>query len=217
MADLTSGRYANQSPLWGLFGNQVNAAQGDVPAIHNASPGVGVEDGAPMVTKKLTLVPVPCPEGVEISTVKIFGGATESETATHAWAAIYSGVAIKEEELKAVLQAQSKDNTTYEMKKTETVTFTLEKPVLVTNAVAPNGYIYVGVYLVGTKVGTYAAMKSPAKALFKAVSGKKVFPWFTNGPISTVSKITEGGTAPKEAPVESELAYAEPVPLLLLQ
>jgi hypothetical protein len=217
MSDLTSGRYAQQSPAWAQLGMQNNLAQPSVPAFTNAPASGAVEDGAPFITKEETTVPIFVPWGVSIEKISVFNGATATKGAvTHAWAAVRSGLTpASGGEFAPVLLAQSKDNTAYEAKKTETLAFTLEKSVLVTPENAPNGYVYISVFLdVAEAVGTYAAFEATAAALNKASSGLKVFPWFTGCPINTKSKPVTAATAEK---TPKEAVLVEVAPVLVVQ
>lgn len=219
MSDLVSGRYPAQSAAWAQVGMQNNIAQSDVPVWHNVPLNGIVEDGAPIITKEETTVPMFIPWGTAIEKITLVGGATEIETLTHAWACVRSGVGATAGgagalgEFKPVLQAQSKDNTALTMAKTENIVFTLEKSVLITPENAPNGYVYVSVFAAATKVGTYASFKCPATALTKASSGLKVFPWLPNMPLFTKSKPTSETVAEKE-PKEAVLVAVAPVLLV---
>ena len=58
-----------------------------------------------------------------------------------------------------------------------------ESPGAAITLLCYTGTVYFGVFIEGTKAGTYASFKTPAAATFKASSGLKVYPWFTNGPL----------------------------------
>jgi hypothetical protein len=205
MADLTGGRYPAANPLWSQFGQQNNIAQGDVPMWTNAFPGCALSDtAAALTTKVCTAVAVPVPEGVEIKKISVRTGATEVETVSHAFAALYSGLSGTKA---PVLLGQSADVTAQVALKTETVTFELEKGVLITNERAPNGFIYVSIMLVATKVPSLATLAPQAVALTKGTTE----PWFTGAPIpcqthgsaltTTAPATITGGSLQAAAPV----------------
>ena len=219
MADLVSGRYPQQNPLWSVFGQQNNESQSDVPAFYNQAPLPGVnglvESAAGVITKEEVIFPVYVPYGVSLKTLKWVQTATELASITHAWWTVRSAPSIAiGGEFKPQVQAQSKDTTTLATTyagKTETVTLPeLEKSVLVTPENAPNGYVYVSIFIEGT-VGTQVSFKTPATATYKAVSGLKVYPWFANAPIWAKSKPTSKTEAENTL---TSLTQIETVPLV---
>jgi hypothetical protein len=211
MSDLVSGRYPQQAVPWVQTGMQNNLAQSDFPTWHNLPLNTIVEDGAAIITKEETIFPVYVPWGTQFEKISIVNGATETETLTHAWASVRSGLTpASGEEFKPVLLGQSKDNTAFEGKKTETLSFTLEKALLSTPENAPRGYLYFSIFMEATKVGTYASFKCPATALTKATSGLKVYPWFTGMPLYVKSKPASATVAEKE-PKEAVLVALAPV------
>ena len=189
MSDIVGGRYANQNPAWAITGQLNNLAQPDVPAFTNLPPGAGLAgtlgDEAALITKEEVCWPVFLPWGVAIKKLNLFVGGTKTETMTHAFWTVKQGSPIAiGGELKGTLLAESGDLTSsYEPAETTTGTMELKESLLITPENAPNGFVYFGVFIEGTKVGTYASFKTPAAATFKASSGQKVFPWFTNGPL----------------------------------
>lgn len=224
MTDVISGRYPQQNPAWSVFGMQNNIAQPNVPAFTSLPPLAGLagtlEDGAAIITKEETTFPVWLPWGVTIEKFSLALGATEIETLTHAWVAVRTGAGVEpggagaKGELKTVLVGESADETTLTGAKTKTISISLKKALLITPENAPNGYVYVSVFMVATKVGTYASFKTAAGALFKAVSGAKVFPWFANQPIYFKSKPASETTPEKE---QKENVAVELAPLVLVQ
>jgi hypothetical protein len=219
MSDQVSGRYPAQAANWALFGHTNNIAQADVPGLTNVSPGATLVDAAAVVTKEITFVPVQVPEGIEITKIQMFVGATKMEAVTTNWAAIYTGPGVAEVggagakgEMKPQLIAQSA-NSTVAVAATTTASYELEKKVLITSERAPNGYVYVAIAGESTKVGTFASFEQ-AVALWKAGSGKKAFPFVANAPIAFKAKPTSlESTAPTEP---NEIAMVAVQPLLLL-
>lgn len=224
MSDQVSGRYPAQSPFWSVFGMQNNIAQPNVPAFSSLPPLGGfagtLGDEAAIITKEETTFPVFIPWGVSIEKFSLVVGATEIETLSHAWVAVRTGAGATAGgsgaagELKPVLVGESADTTGLTGAKTETISMSLKKSLLITPENAPFGYVYVSIFMEATKVGTYASFKTPAAALHKAVSALKVFPWFPNMPLYTKSK-PASATAPEKEPKENvEVIIA---PLVLVQ
>ena len=182
MADLVSGRYPQQNQNWSLFGQANNAAQSDVPAFTNITAGATLEDGAAIVTKEVTVVPIFVPYGVSITKASIFLGATKQETVTYKWSALYTAPTSTIGGVLAPKLITQSANSTTAAASTTTDTYEYEKTTLVTPENAPNGFLYVAFAQESTKVGTYASFKQ-ATALTKAVSGGKIYPWVAGAPI----------------------------------
>jgi hypothetical protein len=170
--DILSGRYPTTNPNWSGFGQAVNATQSNIPVRSNLEwPFLGNLAGqaAALVSGELTVVPVPVDIGNVISKVSILTDATAESTGTHAAAAVYSGALTT-----AVLQgAQSADTTgATAIGASARYDFTLATPVVVSAAVAPYGYVYVGVTVTGTVPGLVCATIATAAQ----------YAWFTDAP-----------------------------------
>lgn len=219
MSDLVSGRYSAQNPNWGLWGKTNNIVQSDVPAISNISPGTTLVDGAAVITKEITFVPVQVPEGIEISKVSMFVGGTKMEAVTTNWVALYTGPGAEaggsgaKGEIKPKLIAQSANSTTA-VAATTTATYELEKKVLVTPERAPNGYLYVAIAAESTKVGTFASFEVAAALTKSGGATLKVFPWLTNAPITFKTKPSSLTSTAPEEPTETVVVAV--IPALVL-
>jgi hypothetical protein len=234
--DLVGARYPTVNPAWSMFGQQTNLAQlalgvaagtkSDIPMFTNWFPGAALSDTeAALKTKEITAVPVAVPGGIAISKVSVRVGATETETGTHFYVALYSGLTVPEiggtgakGEVKPLLLGQSKDVTEGTLlKPTTTYTAELEKPVFTTEGPegnAPNGWIYVGIYSVATKPGSLATFAPAATALTKASAGLKSYPWFVGAPLPCIRyKPVESGTAPEHLE-EATLVATAPIVFL---
>ncbi len=130
------------------------------------------------MTNKLVFVPVPVDYGQEFSTVTFVPGAT-SPTTTHAYAAVYSGLATA---ATSALLAQSTDLGSTQIPVQVPYGFSLATKVIATPTNAPFGYLYVGIQETGT------ANSAASVAIAAAVSGT-VGAWFTNAPVSFCSAV----------------------------
>lgn len=160
----------------------------------------GLADGALAATGVLAAVPIPVQPGDEFAKVLLPIGATAAGTPTNSFAALYSGIGVP------ALLGQSKDGTSAAIAKEKLFTFSLEAPVLITAANAPNGFIYAGVSITATTVPTAATSATPA-----AIN----YPWGTNAPLffSLTAGSALAGTA--AATIASPAAKAV-APILIL-
>lgn len=158
MADLVSGRYGQYNPFAACLGLS-NTVQPDIPARTNAE-YLGwstATDGALAGTGVLCAVPIPIDVGTTVTYVSIIIGATAASTPTHSFAALYSGTNVAA----PPLIAQSTDGTTTAIAASGVFTFTLTTAQTITNAQAPNGYIWAGVSITGSTIPTAAAISVP--------------------------------------------------------
>ena len=171
MADLVSGRWPQQNPLWSILGNPVNATQADVPARSNLE-YLGLTsawtDTSLGTSGVMQAVPIPVDPGTVISKISILVGATAASTPTHSFAALYSGTNVAA----PPLIGQSTDGTTTAIAASGRFDFTLTTPNLVTPAQAPFGYIWAAILVAGTGTPTVASAPIMATALS--------YQWFTN-------------------------------------
>ncbi len=218
MADLTSGRYANQSPNWGFLGGLNNLTQSDIPAFSSLPPlpmDAGITDAKCLITKEEVTFPVYLPWGTVVKQISLNCGAEATETLTHAFFVVRSAPKLAVGgEFKPVLQAESGDLTTLEGKATEIATMSLKTPLLVTPEIAPFGFVYFSIFVEATKAGSWASIETPATALNKAVSSLKVFPLYENGPIYSKSK-PASATVPEKEP--KEVVYVVKIPFVIVQ
>lgn len=188
MADLVRGRYHVTNPIWNLLGQPVNATQSDVAVRSNldAWSSPVLTDSAALASGVATAVAVPVEYGDVISKVSVLVGATAEATGTHAWAALYSGIAVP-----ALVGTQSTDNTgAAALAASARFDFTLGAATLITPAIAPQGFIWAAICVTATTPPTLASY-----TLATAVA----YQWFTNSPVK-MGAVTSGsalaGTAP---------------------
>jgi hypothetical protein len=171
MSDLVRGRFPVTSPFAKLTGLASNATQGNI-AVRSNMEWFGLAnptDGALAATGVGCAVPIPVENGDVISKITILAGATAEATGTHAFAALYSGLATP------ALLAQSADNTgAAAVAASAAFTFTLATPQTITATNAPNGFVYASIAVTATTVPTAAVVSIPTAVGYQ---------WFTNGPL----------------------------------
>ena len=116
-------------------------------------------DAAGLVTNKLITVAVPVDVGTVISNVTFVAGAT-GPTLTHNYAALYSGGLTA---ATSTLLTQSVDAGAVAPTASQANTYALSSPIAITQANAPNGYIFAGLQQTGT--ANSAASVSVAAAI----------------------------------------------------
>jgi hypothetical protein len=186
MADLVDGRYPQVDAQWSMLGQPVNVSQSDIPVFSNLRAlGLGnPTDGALAATGVACAVPVPVEVGDIISKVSLLVGATAEATGTHAWAALYSGIAVP------ALMAQSADNTgAAALAASARFDFTLQSAQQITPANAPNGFIYASIMVAAGTVPTAAVVSTPTAIGYQ---------WFSTGPLGL--SLTHGSALTTTAP-----------------
>lgn len=190
MGDLIAGRYPTHYPFAkavGLINTTLeapaggNVTQGNVCARSNAEylGFGGWADGVLGTTEVGTVVAVPVEEGDAFNKVSILIGATKGKKVEAGFAALYGGLNAKLEAKEQALLAQSKSAALAEGVLAEKpLTFTLEKTVIITPAIAPYGFIYVEIALEAETMPTCATIATP-KATQTAVPLL-----FTNAPVA---------------------------------
>lgn len=170
---LTRGRYPATNPFAKMLGLTGNASQGNIAIRSNAEwPALGNwTDGAMAATGVGAAVAIPVENGDTFTKVSILVGAAAETTGTHAFAALYSGIAAP------ALLAQSADLTgaTAVGPVNARFDFTLASAVTVTNATAPGGFIYASIAV--TASGT---VPTCATASIPTAIG---YQWYTAGPL----------------------------------
>jgi hypothetical protein len=180
-------------PESALLGNlqQLAAAVGDQPAPARTNLGLlggTLADGALNGTEVATVVAVPVKPGDIITKVKLLIGKTKGKKVENAFAAVYPGT--KE----GVLLGQSKSVALGETVLAEKpLEFTLEKPVTVTAAMAPGGFLYVAVAMEAETMPTCISVSASSEAQ-KAISKL--------GPLSPEFMSAKAGAALKAAAKE---------------
>lgn len=175
MADLASGKFPQRNPLWSILGQPANVAQSNIPARSNAEYlGInGLADTtASLVTQVMTVVPVPIDSGITISTISALIGATAASTPTHSFAALYAGTNVAA----PALIAQTADGTTTAIAASARFDFKFAAAAapLITDALAPYGYIFAAVCVTATTVPSLITVPNGAAA------GQ--YAWFANFP-----------------------------------
>lgn len=212
MADLTSGRYPQSQALQALTGLVGNTAQPNLPVRSNLEwpiySGALVDTaGASVAASGVAwAVPVPVDIGMPISKVSFIVGASGASTPTHNFAALYSGTTVTA----PPLIAQTIDGTTSAVAASTRfdLNFTTGTSApgvqVITNAMAPNGFIYVAVsFTVTTSLASVVTIPCGAAA---ADAGR----WFTNSPLyfSQTAGSALGGTAAATLVNASQLTVA---------
>jgi hypothetical protein len=203
MSDLVRGGYPITSPLLTLLGRAANATQGNIAVRSNLS-WFGLAnptDGALAATGVACAVPIPVEVGDTFTKVSILAGATAEATGTHAWAALYSGIATP------ALLAQSADNTgAAAVVASARFDFTLASAVTVTAANAPNGFIYASIMVAGGTIPTAAVVSTPTAIGYQ---------WYSTAPLFLAATHGSSLTATAPATITGQSAKAV-APLVFL-
>jgi len=161
MPDLVHGRFPVTYPFAKLTGLASNASQGNVSVRSNMEWFAlgNITDGALAATGVACAVAVPVEPGDVITQITIQAGATAEATGTHAWAALYSGIATP------ALLAQSADATgAAAIGASAAYTFTLSSAVQITGGAtgnAPNGFVYASIMVAAGTIPTAAVVATP--------------------------------------------------------
>lgn len=177
--DLASGFYGMSNPVKSALGAVNVAVPGDQRACSNGEVlGLGgLSDGALAATGVLCAVPIPVDVGQTITKVSVYVGGQAEGTGTHAFAAIYSGIAVP------ALLRQSTDLTgaTAVGPVNARFDFTLSTPYMITATDAPNGFIYAGVAVTATTVPTVASSATPTAINYQLGANSPLFLSLTAG------------------------------------
>lgn len=170
---LVAGRFPTTNALWSIMGQPTNAYQSDIPARGNYE-YLGlqgrVDTAASLVTQVMTVVPIPVTAGTVVSNVSVFVGATAAGTPTNSWVALYAGTTVAA----PPLIGQSTDKLTGAIAASATYTWAMGTNQLITQANAPNGYIFAAIMVKATTVPSLVTVPTGATACEYA--------WFTNSP-----------------------------------
>jgi hypothetical protein len=204
MSDLPRGRYPITNPLAKALGLQSNIAQGNLALRTNAEffgGFAGLTDGALAATGVACAVPIPVEVGDTITKISIVAGATAEATGTHAFAALYTGLAVP------TLIGQSVDNTgAAAVAASARFDFTLATPQTISQAQAPGGFIYASIMVAGGTIPTAAVYGTPAGINYQ---------WFTSQPLFL--SLTHGSALTATAPATIASPAAKAVaPLVFL-
>ena len=181
---LIRGRYPLSNPVQALFGQMANVVNASRPCRSNVEYfGIGnPSDGALAATGVGCAVPIPWEPGDVVSKIRIMIGATAESGGSHAFAAVYSGIATP------ALIGQTTDQTGAAAAGASAVfDMTMATAAQITPAQCPNGFIYVSISFTAT-VPTAASMAIPTAVGYQ---------WTTNGPLflSATHGSSLGGTA----------------------
>jgi hypothetical protein len=197
MSDLVRGRYPVTSPAAKLVGLTANATQGNIAIRSNAEwPALGNwTDGALAATGVGAAVAVPVEVGDTFTKVSLLVGAAAEATGTHAFVALYSGIAVP------ALLAQSTDLTgaTAVGPVNARFDFTLASAVTVTQAIAPGGFIYASIVVTATTVPTVATASIPTAIGYQ---------WYTAAPLFLAATHGSGLTTTAPGTIASPAAKA---------
>ncbi len=186
MSDLVSAGYPISYPHAALSGRIGNAVQGNLRARDNLEFALGgaLTDGALAATGVGCAVAVPVSVGDPLSKVSIIAGATAEATGTHAWAAVYSGIAVP-----ALITQSPTETGAAAVAASVRHEFALAGNYVVTKELAPYGFVYVSISVTATTVPTAAVFGFPAAIGYQ---------WFANGPlfIAATHGSALAGTAP---------------------
>jgi hypothetical protein len=203
MSDLVRGRYPVTNPLAKLVGLAGNATQANVNVRSNMEWfGLGnITDGALAGTGVACAVAIPVEVGDTFTKVSLLVGATAEATGTHAFAALYSGVATP------ALLGQSTDNTgAAALAASAKFDFTLSSAVTVTAATAPGGFIYASIMVAASTIPTAAVVATPTAVGYQ---------WYSAGPLFLSATHGSSLTATAPATIASPAAKAV-APLVFL-
>lgn len=195
-ADLVGGHYPNYQALQALFGvgngQGGSSAQSNMPYRTNLEfpifSGALVDTAGSTVpgTGVLAAVPVPVDPGYTVTKVSIMIGATAASTPTHNFAALYSGTTVAA----PPFIVQSTDGATAAVAASTRFDFTLSAATTITQAQAPNGFIYVGFSFTSSTT-------MPSVITTPAGAAACQYRWFANTPLyfSQTAGSSLGGTA----------------------
>jgi hypothetical protein len=211
MADLVRGKYPVTHPIFSGLGQTAltAATQPNIGARTNASwAGLyGLTDAAAIVTTGIMAsIPVPVEIGDVITSISFAVGATAGATLTQSITALFSGVPTT-----PALLAQSASNVTADGGFTASGlrTFTLQTPVTITAANAPNGFVYAGYSVTGTTMPTLASFGSAAAVYYQ---------WLAAQPLRGVAAVTHGSALGATAPATiASPTVAATTPLVILR
>lgn len=155
MADLGSGRYYQQNPVYTAAGVSNRVTSIYPGATNLAFHGAGSLTESVLTTKKTQLAAIPVEWGWEISALTAMIAGTEGESSSETFMALYAGVALGKA---SKLLGQSKA-VTGAVKKEANFTQELEKAVLVNEENAPNKFVYAAINSTASTIAALACWK----------------------------------------------------------
>lgn len=171
----------------------------DVPARSNLQylGYSGNSDGAFAATGIAAAVAIPVVQGDVISTINVPVGATAGATITHGFAALYSGIATP-----ALLKQSTDIGTTAAITAEVLYPFALTAPVTITQANAPNGFVYASVAF------AQAAGTIPTVVGVTLLNSAAAYQWFATGPLFLAATHGSGLSTTAPATIASPSAKA---------
>jgi hypothetical protein len=190
---LVKGHYPTSAGLQALFGLVGQVAEANLPVRTNmewpiaSGPLVDTAGASVAASGVMAAVPVPVDVGMTVTKVSIFVGATAASTPTHNFAALYSGTTVAS----PPLIGQSTDGATAAIAASTRFDFTLTTAQTITQAQAPNGYIWVAYAFTATTT-------LPSQITIPVGAAACQYRWFANTPLywSQTSGSAVAGTAP---------------------
>jgi hypothetical protein len=190
MADLVSAHYNQLSPFWAILGGAANLTNTNQPVYTNATylgfSGATDNSTTAVTTAKANAVLVPVDVGAVITKASIVVGATAQATSTHSNGALYTGGVAAP----AIIGTQSTNDTTANGGAVASTlkVFTFGSPVMITAAMAPQGYIYFSFGFTATTAPSLLTCPTPAAVFYQwpLVSA-------TANPLAFAANYTGGG------------------------
>lgn len=184
-----------------ILGNLRQSGNEARPARSNVSSMSTFADGALAGTGVGCFVPVEAAPGDVFTRVNVPIGATAGATMTHQFAALYVGSGAE-----PALIEQSADTTSAAIAEKKLAGWNLAKPITVTEAMAPHGFVYAEIAITASTVPTAATYGTPAGTNYQ---------WGTNAPI--FFSFTAGSALAGTAAAKIESAAAKVVaPIVIL-
>ena len=173
--------------LKALLGNPAALIRSNLETNSFSGPAVDTAGATVAASGVMVAVPVPVDIGMVVSRVSFLVGATAASTLTHQFGAIYSGTAVAS----PPLIAQSTDGAAGAIAASARQDFSLTAPTTITNAMAPNGYIWAA-------FGNTATTTLPSVVTVPCGAAAGQYRWFSAAPLywSITSGSAVAGTAP---------------------
>lgn len=162
------------------------------------------DEAAALIKKEAIMVSIPVLPGDVISKIGVLVGATAAETPTHQWGALYEGSFVSSE---AVLIGQSADAEAAAIGKEAPYAWALSKPVTITAAMAPHGFVYAAVQVTATV---------EPSLLGQTVVAAAQYAWATGGPSAFGEKFSVSGTEGVAKSPSGTLTKVTALPIVVL-
>lgn len=184
-----------------ILGNLRQSGNLARPARSNVSSMSTFANGALAETGIGCFVPVEAAPGDVFTRINVPIATTAGATMTHQFVAIYAGTGAE-----PALIEQSTDTTSAAIAKEKLASWTLTKPVTITEAMAPHGFVYAEISITATTLPSAATYGTPAATNYQ---------WGTNAPL--FFSFTAGTALAGTAAAKIESPAAKPVaPVVIL-